>query len=149
VDRRAYQGWEAGQHGITWENLDRLAEVLDASADWLRLGDEGMQAIADEQRRGPQPGITRVAAGVSELQQLLTDPPSESSAFLVETLRDIQGRLERIEAALSPVMPSAGGPPPAPGGELGRRLQEPQPTEQDPPAPGSARGRGARRDSGR
>jgi hypothetical protein len=56
--------------------------------------------IADEKRRGPQPGNTRVAAGVDELRTMLVEPPEDSGAFVVQALRDIQARLERVEAAI-------------------------------------------------
>lgn len=136
VSKRGYLAWERAESNITAGHLDALLEVLDISEDWIRAG-SAWDAI-------PEAGPAHL---IGEVHALLVDPPASSDAFVVAALRDIQGRLERVEAALRPATPSADDPPPAPAGELGRRLRERETTEQDPNAPGSAQGKDSRRGS--
>lgn len=38
VTLRAYQAWEAGDSGVSYENLEKLAEALEADPDWILRG---------------------------------------------------------------------------------------------------------------
>jgi transcriptional regulator with XRE-family HTH domain len=103
VDKRAVQGWEAGESGITWPNLKRLAKQLDVSADWLRLGDElsDVPAAPDPRSFTPEQVIEAAAQAAAGAIEKALGPVNGSSAPLTEVLHEITTSLARIEAALT------------------------------------------------
>jgi transcriptional regulator with XRE-family HTH domain len=46
VGRRTVQAWEAGTGGITWRNVEQVAAVTGASADWLAGQTDDVPAAA-------------------------------------------------------------------------------------------------------
>jgi transcriptional regulator with XRE-family HTH domain len=102
VDKRAVQGWEAGESGITWPNLKKLADELDVSADWLRLGDElqDLPAEPDSRSYTPEQVIDAASQAAVDALEKLLNPANGSRATLLDALSEIAERLTRIEATL-------------------------------------------------
>jgi transcriptional regulator with XRE-family HTH domain len=112
VDKRAVQGWEAGESGITWPNLKKLADQLDVSADWLRLGDElqDLPAEADARSYTPEQVIDAASQAAVDAIEKLLNPGNGSRATLLDALREIAERLTRIEAQLDDADEAAADP---------------------------------------
>lgn len=65
VTLRAYQAWEAGDSGIAWDNLVKLAGYFGVSADYIEYGETG--------REGPSTQLDRIEAMLVEVLERLGD----------------------------------------------------------------------------
>lgn len=101
VAKRTYLAWENAKTGITWKNLERVADALGCSEDWLVVGD----AIHDSPRTetsvafGTGSGkthaamlarmeadITALRSEVAGLTHLLTSLTQRTTSRLLEEL---------------------------------------------------------------
>jgi transcriptional regulator with XRE-family HTH domain len=99
VTLRQYQNWQAGENTPESDHLDKLAEVLDVTPEWLLRG-----ATPDPFSRSQQDAaalLEQIAEQVNELHALLLgDGPDE------EVVAGIAARLLPEDA--SPPQPTAG-----------------------------------------
>lgn len=65
VRLRTYQHWEAGDGGIAWENLTKLADVFGVSPDYLLYG--------EREARGPQSQLDRIESRIASLGDLMEE----------------------------------------------------------------------------
>jgi transcriptional regulator with XRE-family HTH domain len=70
VTLRAYHAWEAGESGIAWRNLQKLAEFFDVSENYLLYGAEEV--------KGPEGQLDRIEGMLREIRDILTVPPADS-----------------------------------------------------------------------
>lgn len=61
VTLRAYGAWEAGDSGIAWDNLQRLAEIFGVTENYILYGEEEV--------RGPQSQLDRIEAKLEALSK--------------------------------------------------------------------------------
>lgn len=80
VTLRAYQAWEAGDSGIGYDNLMRLADVLDTTPEYIEYGTAG--------RPRPHTDLGRVEA---KLDALLIHAGIDPGAFDTSGVADIEG----------------------------------------------------------
>lgn len=72
VRLRTYQHWEEGDGGISWENLEKLAEVHGVTTNWLLYG---------EQTPGtPEGQLDRIEGKLDELLALALEQELEQAA---------------------------------------------------------------------
>jgi transcriptional regulator with XRE-family HTH domain len=98
VTLRAYQAWEAGDSGIAWPNLVKLAKYFKVSADYLEYGESG--------RQGPSTQLDRIEAALAELEDKL-------DVLLERTAQMPNVAVVAAEAAVKEVRRLAASDPPA------------------------------------
>lgn len=86
VRLRTYQHWEAGDGGIAWENLQKLADVFAVSADYLLYG--------EREARGPQSQLDQMQA---TLEQIASDVRELMAQGFQRELEESDAQDERRE----------------------------------------------------
>lgn len=85
VTLRAYQAWEAGDSGIAWENLQKLATVFNVSENYLLYGTPEPGASTTEQGDA----LHRIDLRLARLEQALLgdEQPIDFETAAAESLR--------------------------------------------------------------
>lgn len=102
VTLRAYQAWEAGDSGIAWDNLVKLAEHFGVSEDYIEYGESG--------RSGPSTQLDRIEEKLDIL--IATLQGKDGVAATVERLVTDLAAAGALDAD---ARPPAGSSPPSSG----------------------------------
>jgi len=100
VTLRAYQNWEAGSTRIAWPNLERLADVLDVSADWILTGIDEPAEVA-ELPTGLQSELAAINRKLDRILKALDAPrkiPELSDESVTRLAKAVADRARRAPA---------------------------------------------------